>query len=302
MAYRYRSRWSRGADVFPQRVAIGAIVLLALFITLAVWGLLPAEGGPAVASVEPADRADQTEPAPADPPPPVLSRVEPPADPPHAVLSRVESGPGVTTPPAPPVASASPRATPDEAAAAVAPREPNEVPTAGPRAVRPRVTNEAGTPTPPRRVAGDRNAARPAPAPEPSALRVTTAAEEGSAGATAIAEWRFGAAAVHFQRAVTLEPRNATFRTGYARALFHHGALAQAAAQLEAAVSWNPAHADAFALLGEVRWAQDQRARAEQAYRRYLELEPDARRRASAEARLRRITGQDAVASGSRLR
>ena len=79
-------------------------------------------------------------------------------------------------------------------------------------------------------------------------------------------------------------------------------ALSQAAAQLEEAVLWNPAHADAFALLGEVRWAQDERAAAERAYRRYLELESDSRRRASAEARLRRITGQDAVASGSRLR
>lgn len=301
MAYRYRSRWSRRADVFPQRVAIGAIVLLALFITLAVWGLLPAEGGPAVASVESADQADQVQPAAADPPPPVITRVERPADPPPPVLSRVESGPAVPVPPASPVVSASPRATPDEAARAVAPREPNEVPPAGRRAVPPRA-KDSGTPTPPRRVASDRNTSLPAPASEQSALRITTAAEEGSAGARAIEEWRFGAAAVHFQRAVMLEPRNATFRTGYARALFHHGALAQAAAQLEEAVSWNPAYADAFALLGEVRWAQDERARAEQAYRRYLELEPDARRRASAEARLRRITGQDEVASRSRLR
>lgn len=302
MAYRYRSRWSRRADVFPQRVAIGAIVLLALFITLAVWGLLPAEGGRAVASVEPADQADQVQPAAADLPPPVITRVERPADLPPPVLSRVESGPPVSAPPASAVVSASPRATTDEAPRATAPREPNEVPLTGPRAVRPRVTKDPGTPEPPRRVASDRNAALPAPASGQSALRVTTAAEEGSAGARAIEEWRFGAAAVHFQRAVMLEPRNATFRTGYARALFHHGALAQAAAQLEQAVSWNPAHADAFALLGEVRWAQDERARAEQAYRRYLELEPDARRRASAEARLRRITGQDAVASGSRVR
>lgn len=291
MAYRYRSRWSRRADVFPQRVAIGAIVLLALFITLAVWGLLPAADGLAVASLEP---ADEVEPAPRDPPPPVRSPVESPA-----VTVAAPPGPVVNATPAP----EAPALTQGDATTATAPREPNETPTRGARADRPRMSKDAAATPPPRAAAPDRNAARrPAPAPEQPALRVTTAAEEGSAGARALADWRFGAAAVHYQRAVTLEPRNAAFRTGYARALFHHGALAQAAAQLEEAVSWNPAHADAFALLGEVRWAQDERAQAEQAYRRYLELEPDARRRASAEARLRRITGQDAVASGSGVR
>jgi hypothetical protein len=294
MAYRYRSGYSRRADVFPQRVAIGAILVLALFITLAVWGFLPADSGPGLASVEPVATLDAGR---ADPPPAVPSRPEPPA-----VTVAAPPSPVVDPTPAP-VAPASPRAAVDEATTRIAADDRNNGATGAPRVAPRREGQDAGTTLPARAVVRQRSTQPPTPpAPDASGLRVTSAGEEGSAGAQALAEWRFGAAAVHYQRAVTLEPRNAAFRTGYARALFHHGALPQAAAQLEEAVLWNPGHADAFALLGEIRWAQDERAAAEQAYRRYLELESDSRRRASAEARLRRITGQDAVASGSRLR
>jgi len=86
--------------------------------------------------------------------------------------------------------------------------------------------------------------------------------------------------------AVRLEPGNAAFRNNLAWALFRAGEVDEAARELEGVLRDDPGRAIAYANLGEVRLAQGDTTAAIAAYRRFLELNADARREGIARRRL----------------
>jgi tetratricopeptide (TPR) repeat protein len=87
---------------------------------------------------------------------------------------------------------------------------------------------------------------------------------------------RHGEALEAFDRAREAKPTSVSIRRNRAQALFNLGRAAEARADLEKAVQLRADHAPSWGLLGSVLAALDERAGAERAYRRALQLAPTA--------------------------
>ncbi|HYW07139.1 MAG TPA: protein kinase [Longimicrobium sp.] len=119
------------------------------------------------------------------------------------------------------------------------------------------------------------------------------AAASGSASGLARAAERrfemgdFPGAVAGFRRAVAAAPRNALYRNQLGWALFQSGDLPGAERELVEAIRVDPRRAIAHANLGEVRRLRGDTNRAIASYRRFLELNTDARRERIAREKLR---------------
>jgi hypothetical protein len=129
-------------------------------------------------------------------------------------------------------------------------------------------------------------AGRPAPTPP------APAASGSGGGFAREAERRFEmgdfpGAVAGFRRAVAAAPRNALYRNQLGWALFQSGDLAGAERELLETIRLDPRRAIAHANLGEVRRVRGDTDRAIASYRRFLELNTDARRERIAREKLR---------------
>jgi hypothetical protein len=130
----------------------------------------------------------------------------------------------------------------------------------------------AGTSTPPR---------TPAPASSPAAASAARQAEQR------FEVGDFPAAVAGFRRAVAAAPGNALYRNQLGWALFQSGDMAGAERELRETVRLDPNRAIAYANLGEVHRVRGETRAAVANYRRFLELNTDARRERIAREKLR---------------
>ncbi|HEY0153993.1 MAG TPA: protein kinase [Longimicrobium sp.] len=130
----------------------------------------------------------------------------------------------------------------------------------------------AGTTTPPR---------TPAPASSPAAASAARQAEQR------FEVGDFPAAVAGFRRAVAAAPGNAHYRNQLGWALFQSGDLAGAERELRETVRLDPNRAIAYANLGEVYRVRGQKPAAIANYRRFLQLNTNARREEIARGKLR---------------
>lgn len=307
MAKRYRRRYGGGRDLFPTQVAAVGLVVLALLGALVVWTLLPEDDASreALAREEadrasfglprdtaPAPRAEQSQPTrdTAAAPTPVAAPA-PSLTPPTAANLAPE---GRSPEPAAQQAPAPNAQLEDRRLAQVTPSPREEVTavsdarySAQRASDRPRESQPVTRDSTPRR----RPPSTPPARPTSSGERMTlfTAGEANAAGQQALAAGNAREAVIHFQRATTLEPADAAYRTSYASALLRTGDASSAVRQLEQVLRDNHRLPGVWALLGEARLARGDTAGARFAYGRYVELERDPRLRAQAQARVERL-------------
>jgi Flp pilus assembly protein TadD len=136
-------------------------------------------------------------------------------------------------------------------------------------------------------------AAPPPAASPPGGSDAASASRLNQEGERLFASGDYGAAVDRFRRAVQISPGSAHFRNNLGWALFQLRELDEAARQLEEAARQDPRRAIVHANLGEVRWAQGDRAGAIAAYERFLQLNTNPRQRRIAEERLREMRASE---------
>jgi tetratricopeptide (TPR) repeat protein len=95
-----------------------------------------------------------------------------------------------------------------------------------------------------------------------------------------------------FQKSVKKYPQSAACHTALGKALKRRGKLSEAKAEFKCASEMESNYADAFYELGVLQEGDKQYAQAEQAFTRYLQLNPDTAQRKTIEDRITYCKGQ----------